>query len=138
MLVIHLQKVKINLIKVSLNKKIKQKNKKKKKKKKKNKKKKLEMDNSIYKEINEFLEQKNNINCVPDILRTKLSINFENNYSTVIDNVYYNRISTDKISMFEEEKSGAKFFLIPHSVLLNLCSFFYILLHYSGIFFSLF
>ena len=72
-----------------------------------------EMDNSIYKEINEFLEQKNNINCVPDILRTKLSINFENNYSTIIDNVYYNRISTDKISMFEEEKSGAKFFLIP-------------------------
>ena len=72
-----------------------------------------EMGNSIYKEINEFLEQNNNINCVPDILRTKLSINFENNYSTVIDNVYYNRISTDKISMFEEEKSGAKFFLIP-------------------------
>ena len=72
-----------------------------------------EMDSSIYKEINEFLEQNNNINCVPDILRTKLSINFENNYSTIIDNVYYNRISTDKISMFEEEKSGAKFFLIP-------------------------
>ena len=48
-----------------------------------------------------------------EYLPNLIIINFENNYSTLINNVYYNRISTDKISMFEEEKSGAKFFLIP-------------------------
>ena len=31
----------------------------------------------------------------------------------IIDNVYFNRISSDKISVFVEEKSRAKFFLIP-------------------------
>ena len=71
-----------------------------------------EMDNSIFKEINEFLINQN-LKCVPNLLTTKVSINFETNYSTVIDKLYYNRISTDKISIFEEEKSGAKFFLIP-------------------------
>ena len=71
-----------------------------------------EMNDSIYSEVNEFLIQ-NNMKCVPNLFRTKLSINFETNYSTVIDDIYYNRISTDKISMFVEEKSGAKFFLVP-------------------------
>jgi len=46
------------------------------------------------------------MNYIPDILRKKLSINFENNYNTIIDNVYYNRISTDTISIFGEKKSG--------------------------------
>ena len=71
-----------------------------------------EMDNSIFKEINQFLIEQN-LKCVPNLLTTKVSINFETNYSTIIDKLYYNRISTDKISIFEEEKSGAKFFLIP-------------------------
>jgi hypothetical protein len=71
-----------------------------------------EIEQSIYKEIKEYLK-KNYINCVPNLLRTKLSINFETNYSTIIDDLYYNRISSDKISIFEEEKSGSRFYLIP-------------------------
>ena len=71
-----------------------------------------EIENSIYKEISEYLMSKD-INCVPNFFKTKLSINFETNYSTIIDNMYYNRISSDKINIFEEEKSGSRFFLIP-------------------------
>ena len=72
-----------------------------------------EMENSLFKEIQEFLKNKENLNCAPNFLRSKLSINFENNFSTLIDNIYYNRISTDKISILEEEKTGSKFFLVP-------------------------
>ena len=72
-----------------------------------------EIENSIYKEINLYLMQKNIFNYAPNFLRTNLSINFETNYSMIIDNVYFNRISSDKISVFVEEKSRAKFFLIP-------------------------
>ena len=71
-----------------------------------------EMENSIYNEIKIFLEH-NSLTCVPNLFKTKLTLNFETNYSTVFENFYYNRISTDKISILEEEKSGAKFFLIP-------------------------
>ena len=71
-----------------------------------------ELEQSIFKEIKEDLN-KNYIECVPNLLRTKLSINFETNYSTIIDNLFYNRISSDKISVFEEEKSGSRFYLIP-------------------------
>ena len=31
----------------------------------------------------------------------------------IIDQIYYNRISSDKIKILEEEKTGAKFYLIP-------------------------
>ena len=71
-----------------------------------------EMEESIYKEIKQNLKE-NYIECVPNLLRTKLSINFETNYSTIIDKLFYNRISSDKISIFEEEKSGSRFYLIP-------------------------
>ena len=71
-----------------------------------------EIELSIYKEIKEKLSE-NYVECVPNLLRTKLSINFETNYSTIIDNLYYNRISSDKISIFEEEKSKSRFYLIP-------------------------
>ena len=47
-----------------------------------------EIENSIYKEISEYLMSKD-INCVPNFFKTKLSINFETNYSTIIDNMYY-------------------------------------------------
>ena len=66
-----------------------------------------EMDNSIYKEINEFLEQKNELYSwyfKKEIIYKFW--NFENNYNTIIDNVYYNKISTDTISIFGEKKSG--------------------------------
>ena len=72
-----------------------------------------EIENSIYKEINLYLMQKNIFNFSPNFIRTNLSINFETNYSMLIDNIYYNRISSDKINVFIEEKSRSKFFLLP-------------------------
>ena len=69
---------------------------------------KMEEKKGIYKEINnEFLEQKNELYSwyfKKEIIYKFW--NFENNYNTIIDNVYYNRISTDTISIFEEKKSG--------------------------------
>ena len=71
-----------------------------------------EMENSIFKEIKEFLEGKR-MECVPDLFKTNLFINFETNYSVVNDDVYYNIIASDKIHILEEEKTGLKFFLVP-------------------------
>ena len=82
-----------------------------------------EIDKSIYGEIKEVLVKKN-INCFPNTSSTKLSLNFETNYSTIIDENYYNRISTEKIKVFEESKTGAKFYLIPskdNNILFYIC-----------------
>ena len=48
-----------------------------------------------------------------DLFQTKLSINFESNYSILIDDIYYNKISTDKIKILKEKKTNSIFFLIP-------------------------
>ena len=71
-----------------------------------------EVDKSIYEEIKKNM-QLNNIECSANLLKTNLFINFESNYSMIIDQIYYNRISSDKIKILEEEKTGAKFYLIP-------------------------
>ena len=47
--------------------------------------------------------------------KTNLSINFESNYSILINDIYYNRISTDKIKILKEKKTNSTFFLIPSS-----------------------
>ena len=52
-------------------------------------------------------------NCLCDLYKTNLSINFENNYSVLIDNIYYNRISSDKIKILKERKTNSTFYLIP-------------------------
>ena len=71
-----------------------------------------EINESIYKEIKDFLTEKN-VNCLPNSSITNLFINFETNYSAFIGDVYYNRISSDKIQILEEEKTGCSFYLIP-------------------------
>ena len=71
-----------------------------------------ELNNSIFKQIQNFY-QLYNIGCLPNLFRTNLCINFETNYSMIMNDIYYNRISTDKIQVLEEEKTGSKFFLIP-------------------------
>jgi hypothetical protein len=71
-----------------------------------------EIDKSIYEEIKKHF-QLNNIECSANLLKTNLFVNFESNYSLIIDQIYYNRISSDKIKILEEEKTGSKFFLVP-------------------------
>ena len=82
-----------------------------------------EIDNSIFKEIKEFLEN-NYLECSLNLFKTNLFINFENNYSTIYNGIYYNRIASDKIQILEEEKTGSKFFLVPskdNNILFYIC-----------------
>ena len=73
---------------------------------------KFDIDNSIYKEIENYYKS-NYINCICDLYKNNLSINFENIYSLLYEDLYYNRISTEKIKILRETRTNSLFFLIP-------------------------
>jgi hypothetical protein len=80
----------------------------------------LEEDKKIIKSRNINLEeslfkktQNNDKNIICDIQKKNISINFETNYSILLDDIYYNRISTDKIKILKENKTNLTFYLIP-------------------------
>jgi hypothetical protein len=73
---------------------------------------KFDLDNSIYKQI-EKLHQKNSAKLLCDLYKKNISVNFESIYSILIDDIYYNKISSDKIKIFKEKKTNSLFFLIP-------------------------
>ena len=75
---------------------------------KKNKKININLENSLYKQIESY---NNNLRC--DLQKRTISINFETNYSLLIEDIYYNRISTEKIKILKEKKTNSLFFLIP-------------------------
>lgn len=75
---------------------------------------KFDIKQSLYKEIEKYYMTKE-LNSLCDLYQTKLSLNFENNYSILIENIYYNRISSDKIKILKEEKTKSTFILIPSS-----------------------
>ena len=72
----------------------------------------LNLENSLYKQI-ESLNNNNNTNFKCYLQKKNISINFETNYSLLIDDIYYNRISTEKIKVLKEKKTNSLFFLIP-------------------------
>ena len=72
------------------------------------------LNESLYKEIENYFKTKE-LSCICDLCKTNLSINFESNYSILINDIYYNRISTDKIKILKEKKTNSTFFLIPSS-----------------------
>ena len=72
----------------------------------------FDIDNSAYKEIENYYNSKN-IESYCDLYQNKISLNFENNYSIIIDDIYYNKISTDKIKILKERKTNSLFFLVP-------------------------
>ena len=82
----------------------------------------FDLKNSVFKEIENFFMTKEK-NCYCDLYQTNLSINFETNYSILIDDIYYNRISSDKIKVLKEKKTNSTFFLIPSN---DNTTFFYI------------
>jgi hypothetical protein len=45
-----------------------------------------------------------------DLYQIKLSLNFETNYSILIDDIYYNKISTEKIKILKEKKNKFNIF----------------------------
>ena len=50
------------------------------------------------------------IKCLYDFYQIKLSLNFETNYSILIDDIYYNKISTEKIKILKEKKNKFNIF----------------------------
>ena len=82
----------------------------------------FDLSGSIYKEIEKFFMTKE-IKCLYDLYQIKLSLNFETNYSILIDGIYYNKISTEKIKILKEKKTNSTFFLIPSN---DNTTFFYI------------
>ena len=72
----------------------------------------FDIKQSLYKEIEKFFMTKE-LNCFCDLYQTILSNNFESNYSILIDEIYYNRISSDKIKILTEKRTKSTFFLIP-------------------------
>ena len=72
----------------------------------------FDLDNSVYKQIEKYYNTKD-IQCSCDLYKNNISINFENNYSIIIDDIYYNKISTEKIKIIKEKETKALFFLIP-------------------------
>ena len=72
----------------------------------------INIDNSLFKEI-EFYNKNHNINIISDLQKKYISINFESIYSIIIDDIYYNRIASNKIKILKETKSNSLFFLIP-------------------------
>ena len=83
---------------------------------------KFDLKNSVFKEIEKYFMTKE-LNCVCDLFQTNLSCNFESNYSILIDGIYYNRISSDKIKILTEKRTKSTFFLIPSN---DNTTFFYI------------
>ena len=82
--------------------------------------------NSIFNEIEELIKKQNNsCSLNSNLLKTNLFINFENNFSVLLDdNIYYNRIASDKIQLFEDKKTESRFFLVPskdNNILFYIC-----------------
>ena len=82
----------------------------------------FDISQSLFKELENFFMTKE-ITCICDLYQINLSLNFETNYSILIDNIYYNKISSEKIKILKEKKTNSTFFLIPSN---DNTTFFYI------------
>ena len=72
----------------------------------------IDIRQSIFKEIEKYFMTKE-LKCFCDLYKTNLSKNFESNYSILYNDIYYNRISSDKIKILKENQTNSKFFLVP-------------------------
>ena len=74
---------------------------------------KFDIKTSVFRDIEKVCMKNERIDFLYDFYKTNLSLNFENNYSILYEDIYYNRISTDKIKILKEKKTNSLFFLIP-------------------------
>ena len=74
---------------------------------------KFDIKQSVFRDIEKVCMKNEKIDFLYDFYKTNLSLNFENNYSILYEDIYYNRISTDKIKILKEKKTDSLFFLIP-------------------------
>jgi len=74
---------------------------------------KFDIKKSVFRDIEKVCMRNEKIDFLYDFYKTNLSLNFENTYSILYEDIYYNRISTDKIKILKEKKTNTLFFLIP-------------------------
>ena len=74
---------------------------------------KFDIKKSVFRDIEKVCMRNERIDFLYDFYKTNLSLNFENNYSILYEDIYYNRISTDKIKILKEKRTNTLFFLIP-------------------------
>ena len=72
---------------------------------------KINDDKDIKKYFNE--DKLKEINDKGILLNMNLKINFENCYSVVINNIYYNKIFSEQMQVYQDENTKTIFYLIP-------------------------
>ena len=72
----------------------------------------VNIENSLFSKIQKNI--KDDVQSLKaDFQKKTISINFESNFSILIDDVYYNRISSDKIKTLKETNTNSMYFIIP-------------------------
>ena len=72
----------------------------------------INIENSLFSKIQKNI--KDDVQSLKaDFQKKTISINFESNFSILIDDVYYNRISSDKIKTLKETTTDSMYFIIP-------------------------
>ena len=71
----------------------------------------IKEDNDIQKYLNE--NELKEINNKGMLYKINLNINFENCYSIIINDIYYNKIISERMKIFKINKTNSVFFLIP-------------------------
>ena len=82
----------------------------------------IKEDNDIKKYLDENSLKQINDNGI--IHKINLNLNFENCYSVILNEIYYNKLSTEKMKIFQEDKTKTIFYLIPSqdsSFSFNIC-----------------
>ena len=82
----------------------------------------FDLKQSVFKEIEKYFMTQE-LKCLGDFHQMLCTKNFESNYSMLINDIYYNRISSEKIKILKEKKTKSTFFLIPSN---DNTTFFYI------------
>ena len=72
----------------------------------------INIENSLFSKIQKNI--KDDVQSLKaDFQKKTISINFESNFSILIDDVYYNRISSNKIKTLKETTTDSMYFIIP-------------------------
>ena len=83
---------------------------------------KIKEDNDIKKILDQNALKEINDNGI--LYKMDLNLNFDNCFSTVINNIYYNKITSEEMQVYREENTNNIFYLIPTAnapFSLNIC-----------------
>ena len=72
----------------------------------------INIEKSLFSKIKNYIKDDAQ-SLKADFQKKTISINFGSNFSTLIDDVYYNRISSNKIKILKETETDSMYFIIP-------------------------